>query len=36
MLQKAGFTHIKQYGDRKLRPPKPGEDRIFFTARKES
>ena len=36
MLQKAGFTHIKQYGDRKLRPPRPGEDRIFFTARKES
>lgn len=36
MLRKAGFTHIRQYGDRKMRPPRPGEDRIFFTARKES
>ena len=35
LLRTAGFTHIRQYGDRKLRPPKPGEDRIFFTARKE-
>ncbi len=35
LLRTAGFTHIRQYGDRKLRPPKPGEGRIFFAARKE-
>ena len=35
LLSRAGFCHIRQYGDRKLRPPKAGEDRIFFTARKE-
>ena len=35
LLRAAGFTHIRPYGDRKLRPPRPGEDRIFFTARKE-
>ena len=35
MLREAGFVHIRPYGDRKLRPPKPGEDRIFFAARKE-
>ena len=35
LLRTAGFTHIKQYGDRKMRPPKSGEDRIFFAARKE-
>lgn len=34
-LRDAGFTQIKQYGNLKHRPPKPGEDRIFFTARKE-
>lgn len=35
LLDEAGFSSIRQYGDRKLRPPKPGEQRIFFTARKE-
>ena len=34
-LRRAGFTHIRQYGNLKLRPPKPGEDRIFFVARKD-
>lgn len=35
MLRQAGFRHIRQYGERKMRAPKPGEQRIFFTARKE-
>ena len=34
-LQEAGFQDVRQYGNRKMRPPKPGEDRIFFTARKD-
>ena len=34
-LRRAGFAHIRQYGNLKLRPPKPGEDRIFFVARKD-
>ena len=34
-LQAAGFTHIKQYGNLRLSAPKEGEERIFFTARKE-
>ena len=33
-LEQAGFLQIKQYGELKLRPPKQGEQRIFFTARK--
>lgn len=33
-LREAGFTDIRRYGERKLRAPKPGEQRIFFTARK--
>ena len=33
-LEKAGFTAIRQYGNRKLRSPVPGEERIFFTAHK--
>ena len=36
MLEAAGFQHIRQYGELKTRPPRPGEQRIFFTARKES
>jgi SAM-dependent methyltransferase len=36
LLQQAGFHHIKQYGNLKLRPPVPGEERIFFTARKDT
>lgn len=35
-LTQAGFQEIKVYGNLKLRPPVPGEERIFFTARKES
>lgn len=35
MLRQAGFRHTRQYGERKMRAPKPGEQRIFFTARKE-
>ena len=33
-LQAAGFRDIRQYGNRKMRLPKAGEDRIFFVARK--
>ena len=33
-LTQAGFQDIRQYGNLKMRAPKPGEDRIFFTARK--
>ena len=36
MLRAAGFRHIRQYGELKLRAPAPGEGRIFFAARKES
>ena len=35
MLRQAGFRQIRQYGELKLRAPKPGEGRIFFAARKE-
>lgn len=35
LLRQAGFSHIKQYGELKLRAPKVGEQRIFFAARKE-
>ncbi len=35
MLRQAGFRQIKQYGELKMRRPKPGEQRIFFAARKE-
>ena len=34
-LKQAGFLDIKVYGNRKLRAPVPGEDRIFFVARKD-
>lgn len=34
-LLQAGFTHIKRYGELKLRAPKEGEQRVFFAARKE-
>lgn len=33
-LAQAGFDQIRMYGDRKLRPPRPEEQRIFFTARR--
>ena len=34
LLVQAGFEDIRLYGDKKLRRPRDGEDRIFFTARK--
>ena len=33
-LKAAGFSHIRVYGDRILDAPKPGEQRIYFSARK--
>lgn len=36
MLEQAGFHDIKTYGELKLRPPVPGEGRVFFAARKDS
>lgn len=35
MLTQAGFLAIKCYGAGKKRPLKPGDDRVFFFARKE-
>ena len=35
LLEEAGFTDIRTFGDLKMRAPKPNEPRIFFTARKE-
>ena len=35
-LMQAGFESVRLYGDRKLRAPKEGEQRIFFVARKEA
>lgn len=35
-LREAGFTDIRRYGELKMRAPKEGEQRIFFTARKEN
>ncbi len=34
-LKEAGFIDIKVFGDRRMRAPRPGEGRIFFTARKD-
>ena len=34
-LRRAGFTEIRQYGDRKLRAPREGDGRVFFAARKD-
>lgn len=34
MLEKAGFSEIKTYGDQSFAPVRGGEDRIYFTARK--
>ena len=34
MLEKAGFSEIKTYGDQSFEPVRGGEDRIYFTARK--
>lgn len=33
-LEAAGFIDIRFYGDRKLRPPKPGEERNFIVSRR--
>ena len=33
-LKEAGFTDIKVYGDRTFSDPRPGEQRIYFQARK--
>ncbi len=33
-LKSAGFTHIRVYGDRRFEAPRPGEQRIYFSARK--
>ena len=35
MLEQAGFRSIKTYGERRMRPPREGEQRIFFAAEKE-
>lgn len=34
-LRQAGFTEVRCWGNLKLRLPQPGEERVFFTARKE-
>ncbi len=36
MLHQAGFRDVRAYGDRKLRAPVPGEQRIFIAARKDN
>lgn len=33
-LKEAGFTHIEVFGDRRMEDPRPGEQRIYFKARK--
>ncbi len=33
-LKAAGFAHIEVYGDRRFEAPQPGEQRIYFKARK--
>lgn len=33
-LKSAGFTGIRVYGDRKFTAPEPGEQRVYFSARK--
>ncbi len=33
-LKEAGFTHIQVYADRAFEPPRSGEQRIYFSARK--
>lgn len=35
LLEEAGFVDVHTWGELKMRPPKPGEQRIFFTARKD-
>ena len=33
-LKAAGFTHIRVYADGRLEAPRPGEQRVYFSARK--
>ena len=33
-LREAGYTDIRVYGDRRMEPPQPGEQRIYMKARK--
>lgn len=35
LLEEAGFVDVRTWGELKMRPPRPGEQRIFFTARKD-
>ena len=35
-LRAAGFGRVKQYGELRLRAPAEGEQRVFFTARKDA
>ena len=35
LLHQAGFRDVRQYGALKMRAPRPGEERIFFAARKD-
>ena len=35
-LHQAGFSQVQVYGNLKLRPTHPGEERVFFVARKDS
>lgn len=35
MLEQTGFQAVKRYGEGRRRRPKPGDDRVFFFARKE-
>lgn len=34
-LRESGFVDVRRWGNLKLRPPRPEEERVFFTARKE-
>lgn len=34
-LRQAGFVDVRRWGNLKMRSPRPDEDRVFFTARKE-
>ena len=34
-LEAAGFSRVETFGDRRLAPPEPGEQRIYFAAIKE-
>lgn len=35
MLRRAGFRTVRRYGERIMRAPREGEQRVFFAARKE-